>query len=120
MFPVASVERRMVTVTCFGNVLSSPYSPFSMFGIFLSSLILCPLDRSNWPRCLLWHGWLPGLSGVSDKDPWAASFGDLASFQLETCLGAYPINFSDAWTPPEYWDADDIALERSEHPNIWT
>ena len=22
---------------------------------------LMSLDRSNWPRCLLWHGWLPGL-----------------------------------------------------------
>ena len=22
--------------------------------------------------------------------------------------------------PPEYWDADDIALEIPEHPNIWT
>ena len=23
-------------------------------------------------------------------------------------------------TPPDYWDADDIALEIPEHPNIWT
>ena len=22
---------------------------------------LLALDRSEWPRCLLWHGWLPGL-----------------------------------------------------------
>ena len=22
---------------------------------------LLSLDRSKWPRCLLWHGWLPGL-----------------------------------------------------------
>ena len=36
---------------------------------------LVSLDRSNWPRCLLWHGWLPGLFGVSDGDPWASSFG---------------------------------------------
>ena len=21
---------------------------------------LMSLDRSKWPRCLLWHGWLPG------------------------------------------------------------
>ena len=21
---------------------------------------LMSLDRSNWPRCVLWHGWLPG------------------------------------------------------------
>ena len=48
---------------------------------------LMSLDRSNWPRCLLWHGWLPGLSGISDKDPWAFSFGDLAFSHLERCLG---------------------------------
>ena len=23
------------------------------------------LDKANWPRCLLWHGWLPMLSGVN-------------------------------------------------------
>ena len=26
---------------------------------------LLSLDRSKWPRCLLWRGWLPGLNGVS-------------------------------------------------------
>ena len=63
---------------------------------------LMSLERSNWPRCLLWHGWLLGLSGVSDKDAWATSFGDLASFHLERCLGAYPVDFDGSWTPPEY------------------
>ena len=28
--------------------------------------------------------------------------------------------FSGSWTNPEYWDADDIALKMSDHPNIWT
>ena len=74
---------------------------------------LMSLDRSKWPRCLLWHGWLPG-------NPWASSFGELASFHLERCLGAYPADFATAWSPPDYWDADDIALEMPEHPNIWT
>ena len=78
------------------------------------------LDRSNWPRCLLWHGWLLGLSGISDKDPWATSFGDLASFHLEWYLGAYPVDCDGCWTPPDYWDAADIALEMPEHPNVWT
>ena len=76
---------------------------------------LMSLNLSNWPRCLLWHGWLPGLSGLSDKDPWATSFGDLASFHLERCLGAYPVDFAT-----DYWDAADVALEMPEHPNIWT
>ena len=32
-------------------------------------LSLMSLDRSNWPRCLLWHGWLPGPSLYGEKDP---------------------------------------------------
>ena len=56
-----------------------------VFGSVLSPLLLqhvrelpefaylMSLDRSNWPRCLLWHGWLPGLNGISRKDPWATS-----------------------------------------------
>ena len=80
------------------------------------------LDRSKWPsfRCFLWHGWLPGLNGISTKDPSATSFGDLASFHLKRCLGAHAVDFADSWTPPEYWDAADIALEMPEHPNVWT
>ena len=78
------------------------------------------LDRSKWPRCLLWHGRLPGLNGMLGDKPWASSFGELAAFHLERCIGAYPVDFSAVWTPPDYWDADDIALEVPEHPNIWT
>ena len=81
---------------------------------------LMSLDRSKWPRCLLCHGWLPGLNGMMNDKPWALSFGELATFHLERCLGAYPVDFAAAWTPPGYWDADDIALEMPDHPNIWT
>ena len=105
----------MLIVICSGNVL---FSPSSMFGSFLNLLILS-LDRSKWPRCLLWHGWLPGLSGIGQRDPWATSFGDVASFHLERCL-AYPVDFGGAWTPPDYWDAAGIALEMPEHPDVWT
>ena len=63
---------------------------------------------------------MPGLNGISTKDPWATSFGDLASFHLERCLGAYPVDFAGSWTPPEYWDAADVALGMPEHPNVWT
>ena len=66
------------------------------------------------------HGWLPGLRGAGDDNPWAASFGNLAFGALERCLGAYPVDFSGSWTPPDHWDADDIALEMSDHPNVWT
>ena len=53
---------------------------------------ILPLDRGKWPRCLLWHGWLPGLSSAADRNPWAASFGQLACCELERCLGAYPVD----------------------------
>ena len=115
-----SVGKGMAMDIYFGSVLSPPLLPSSMFGIFLNLLFLCPLDRSKWPRCLLWHGWLPGLSGICHRDLWATSFGDLASFHLERCLGAYPVDFASSWTTPEYWDAADIALEMPEHPNVWT
>ena len=38
---------------------------------------LMSLDRSNWPRCLFWHGWLPGCNGISDTDHWATSLSHL-------------------------------------------
>ena len=62
---------------------------------------------------------MSGLSGVSDSEPWASSSRDLACSYLERCLGAYPVDFA-GWSPLEYWDADDISLEMSDHPNIWT
>ena len=61
---------------------------------------------------------MPGLT--RNEDPWATSFGDLASFQLERCLGAYPVDFAGFWTPPNYWDVADIALEMPEYPDVWT
>ena len=54
------------------------------------------------------------------RDSWAASFGQLACLKLERCLGAYPLDSSGCWAPLDYWVTDDIALEVSDHPNIWT
>ena len=47
------------------------------------------LDKAGWPRCLLWHGWLPALSGAEDGDPWAVDAGHVASKRLEVALGSY-------------------------------
>ena len=30
---------------------------------------LMEMDKSSWPKCLLWHGWLPLLSGVNGGSP---------------------------------------------------
>ena len=41
------------------------------------------VDKSHRPRCLLWHGWLPLLSGANGESPWAATAGDAA---VHMCL----------------------------------
>ena len=53
-------------------------------------LPLMSKDRTSWPRCLLWHGWLPGLSSRTVGSPWAVASSDLASSCLETAFGSYP------------------------------
>ena len=57
-----------------------PFHPLQHVRELPEFAYLMSLNRSKWPRCLLCHGWLPGLSGVGQRDPWATSFGDLASF----------------------------------------
>ena len=47
------------------------------------------MDKAGWPRCLLWHGWLPALSGVVGDDPWAIDAGHVASKRLEVVHGSY-------------------------------
>ena len=37
------------------------------------------MDKSSWPWCLLWHGWLPLSSGVNGCSPWAESPGECAA-----------------------------------------
>ena len=116
MFPVDSVAIiGMEMVICFWECTFLPLQHVRKLPEFAA---LMALGRRL--RCLLWHGWLPGLSSAGERNPWAASFGDLACCKLECRLGAYPGDTSAFWTPPEYWDADDIALEVSGTPIIWT
>ena len=58
-------------------------------------------DRTNWPRCLLWHGWLPGLTSGSSGSPWAVASSDLACHNLEMALGPYPLSTHSTWHP--FW-----------------
>ena len=78
-------------------------------------------DRTRWPRCLLWQGWLPGLSSRTVGTPWAFASSDLASSCLEHAFGSYPLDASSAWQP--FWDQDDVqdmVDDVPENPNIWT
>ena len=46
-------------------------------------------DKAHWPRCLLWHGWLPMLSGTNRGSPWAADASEAACYMVEAALGRY-------------------------------
>ena len=63
-----SAESRMVLGICF---VPAPVLPILHVLELPEFLPLTARDRSKWPRCLLCHGWLPGLSVT----PWAASLG---------------------------------------------
>ena len=49
-------------------------------------------DKAHWPRCLLWHGWLPLLSGANRAPPWAAHACEAACYMVEAALGRYSSN----------------------------
>ena len=50
---------------------------------------LMRMDKGHWPRCLLWHGWLPKLSGVNGASPLAADASESAGYLVEVALGRY-------------------------------
>ena len=73
------------------------------------------------PRCLLWHGWLPGLTSRTSGSPWAVASCDLASYSLEKALGPNLFFTHSAWHP--FWDQDDVQDMVDDvpvAPNIWT
>ena len=40
-------------------------------------------DKSNWPGCLLWHGWLPALAYPGGRSSSAETAEDIAVNRLE-------------------------------------
>ena len=56
-------------------------------------------DKAHWPRCLLWHGWLPMLSGVNGASPWAADASESAGYLVEVALGQYSSGLVAEWSP---------------------
>ena len=61
---------------------------------------LIRMDKGHWPRCLLWHGWLPRLSGIFGASPWAADAADCAGYLVESALGRYSSGLLAAWSTP--------------------
>ena len=58
-------------------------------------------EKAHWPWCLLWHGWLPMLSGVNGASPWAVEASESALYLVEVALGRYPSGFITEWGLPD-------------------
>ena len=103
MFLVVSVMGLMGMVIFSGIALLPPFVRIREHPEFIP---LMKLDRSNWPRCLAWHGWLPTLSPRRVQPPWSVAEVDSVDAALETALGAYPVHLGGVWRPG--WDLEDI------------
>ncbi len=103
----------MGMVICFGSVLTPLW--------LLSERVLSFMTLSIWIRlvgrdCLLWHGWLPALSGADDGDPWAVDAADVASKRLEVALGSY-VGVSQEPGGEFSLVEDDVPL--ADAPDVW-
>ena len=81
---------------------------------------LMRMDKGHWPRCLLWHGWLPMLSGIHGVSPWAASAAESAGYLVESALGGYSSGLLAEWGPPDEYDQVAVASLVQDHPNVWS
>ena len=77
-------------------------------------------DKAHWPRCLLWHGWLPMLSGVNGASPWAADASESAFYLVETALGRYSSGLVSEWSLPDGFDADEVAARMPDASEVWS
>ena len=77
-------------------------------------------DKAHWPRCLLWHGWLPMLSGTNGGSPWAVDASECAVYLLEVALGRYSSRLVSEWVPSGDFDRDMAASSLPDHPDVWT
>ena len=81
---------------------------------------LMEMDKTSWPRCLLWHGWSPLLSGINGGSPWAQSPAEGAANLLECSLGRYSSNQLSEWRLPAGFDVEGAARRVAEEPDVWT
>ena len=81
---------------------------------------LMRMDKAHWPRCLLWHGWLPMLSGCNGVSPWAGTASESAHYLVEAALGDYSSRLVSDWSPPDGYDPVAVSCIVPDCPNVWT
>ena len=116
-FHVVFVEVLIMMDICSGSVL---ILPLFVFVRVLSFRDLLLRDRSSWPRCLLWHGWLPALACAGGASPWADSVDDIACAGLERLLGSCSEGVCREWVPPDQFVDSVTSSDVSDHPDVWT
>ena len=83
-------------------------------------LIILSVVQSVLVPFLILQGSLLNMSGLLVKMCLVVREGGFGFLFLPLRMMTGPVDFSGCWTPPDYWDADDIALEMSDHSNVWT
>ena len=73
-------------------------------------------DKRNWPRCLLWHGWLPALDLLGN---WAGGPNTMAGNVLESRLGGYAGADLNGWATTGVWLAGVRAGAPCANPDVW-
>ena len=81
---------------------------------------LMRMSKGHWPRCLLWHGWLPMLSGINGASTWAASPFESAGYLVETALGRYSSGLASEWSLRDGFDADEVSARMPDAPKVWS
>ena len=81
---------------------------------------LIEMDKTSWPRCLLWHGWLPLVSGINGGSPWAQTPAEGAVNLLECALGRYSSSQLSEWRLPAGFDVYGAARRVADEPDVWT
>ena len=104
-------------VIYFGNV---PFPPLVEIRENPEFHDLMRMDKAHCPRCLLWHGWLPMLSGCNGDSLWAGTAAESAHYLVETALGGYSSALISAWSPPDGFDQSAVSCLVPGHPNVWT
>ena len=97
-----------------------PYPPLVEIREYPEFHDLMRMDESQFSRCLLWHGWLPLLSGVNGESPWAAAADEAAVNMLECSLGACTARLLGDWEAPAGVGWDAAADMMPANPDVWT
>ena len=78
---------------------------------------LIQMDKRTWPRCLLWHGWLPALDLLGN---WAGGPHNSAVNVIESRLGGYVGEDLNGWAATGVWLAGVRAGAPCANPDVWT